>query len=293
MRWLPLGPVGDVLDELAFTRFEVARAMLPARHRNVRGTALDATLDRLDELVGARLAAAAGDRELVIAPIAPLHTLPWGSLPSLRHRPVTVSPSATTWLQATTRPRQTSARVVVVAGPNLAHAEWEATRISEIAGAATTLLGPAADSVSVIRALDGAAVVHLACHGRHHPDSPLFSSLLLVDGPLTVYELEGLRAAPELVILSACDSAVAAASVGDELMGLTATLLALGSRTLIGATSPVSDASSVPLMIAFHEALAIGHTPAAALAAARHAVDQSDPTARATAVAFGCFGAGR
>ena len=45
-----------------------------------------------------------------------------------------------------------------------------------------------------LQALDGAAVAHVAAHGRFREDSPLFSSLELDDGPLTVHDFERLGA---------------------------------------------------------------------------------------------------
>jgi hypothetical protein len=287
-----LGSLSDVRRELDHVRFALARATLgPGRPGH---DPLAASLDALDGLVGASLLRWIGGREVVIVPVAALHTLPWGSLPSLRDRPVTVAPSATTWLAAASGRRERRGRgVVVVAGPGLAHAEAEARAVSRIAGAATTLIGDAATAGAVLRAIEGASVVHLACHGRFHAENPLLSSLQLADGPLTVYELERVRRAPHLVVLSACDSAITAASVGNELMGLTSTLLTLGCRTLVGAVAPVVDASIIGVMTSFHEQLAAGHTPASALAAARAVVPPDDRVATATAIALGCFGLGR
>ena len=47
---------------------------------------------------------------------------------------------------------------------------------------------------------------HLACHGSFRADNPLFSSLLLADGGLTVHDVESLGAGPRELVLSACDS---------------------------------------------------------------------------------------
>ena len=114
----------------------------------------------------------------------------------------------------------------------------------------------------------------------------------LADGPLTVYELEQLREAPALVVLSACDSAVTTPSHGQELMGLTATLLAGGCGAMVGTVAPVLDARSIELITAFYEHLLRRVSPAAALSAARRDIEDRSAAAYATGVAFGCFGAG-
>ena len=91
------------------------------------------------------------------------------------------------------------------------------------------LTGSSATADAVLTALGGADIAHLAAHGTFRADNPLFSSLELVDGPLTVYDLELLEEAPTLCVLSACESGLSDVRAGDELMGLTATLLALGT----------------------------------------------------------------
>ena len=52
---------------------------------------------------------------------------------------------------------------------------------------------------AVTGAVIGAAdTCHIAAHGTVRPDNPLFSSLLLDDGPYTVFDLEQLGATLEL-----------------------------------------------------------------------------------------------
>ena len=81
-------------------------------------------------------------------------------------------------------------------------------------------------------ALDGADSVHVAAHGRFRDDNPLFCSLELADGNVTVYDLERLRKVPQRIVLSSCESGLSAVHAGDELMGFTAALFALGTCTI-------------------------------------------------------------
>jgi CHAT domain-containing protein len=139
----------------------------------------------------------------------------------------------------------------------------------------------------VSAALDGAGLVHIAAHGRFRADNPLFSCLQLADGPLTVYDLEGLRRAPRTLVLSACDSGLSAVRPGDEVMGLAAAVFSLGTATLVASVIPVPDDATRRLMLAFHRRLQAGDTPAVALAAVRGA-GAADPAS----AGFVCFGSG-
>jgi len=71
----------------------------------------------------------------------------------------------------------------------------------------------------VLEAIDGAGLAHIAAHGVFRADSPMFSSLRLADGPLTVHDLERLRRAPFRLILPSCDSGRLAPAGADELLG--------------------------------------------------------------------------
>jgi hypothetical protein len=285
-----LGAAEPVHSEHEWLRFALTRlGRLP--RGAPQGPALRdgarASAATLDERLLAPLSGRLGERELVIAPTGPLHALPWALLPSLRGRAVTITPSATIWLARRTpgRPRR---RVVLAAGPNLRHARSELNAIGELYPRAKTLSGRAADVSSVLRAIDGASIAHLACHGRMRSDSPLFSSLELADGPLNVYELQHLRRAPGLVVLSSCDMATSATHPGDELLGFAAALLNMGTRTVIASTVPVPDAAAKRLMRALHERLVAGEPPARALAAAQELVAGGE----SALTGFACLGSG-
>lgn len=147
-------------------------------------------------------------------------------------------------------------------------------------------------SVEVVaRELEGADLVHVAAHGHFRADNPYFSSLRLADGPLTVYDLDALERAPGRLVLSACVSGLSAVRPGDELLGLTAALFALGTNRLVASVVPISDAATGPLMLRLHELLATGLPTATALACAQAQQGMSDE-AFAVAASFVCFGAG-
>jgi CHAT domain-containing protein len=246
----------------------------------------------VDDLLLRPLQREVEDRPLVVVPIGALQLLPWSILPSCRERPVTVNPSATMWHQAVSRPRPPDgAPIVVVAGPGLPGAMVEASTIAELYPGSVLLTGAAATASMLLARMDGAAVLHLAAHGNVRSDNALFSSLTLADGPLTVYELEGLAHPPHHVVLAACDTGRPHIVAGEELLGFGAALLGGGTATLVAPVVPVPDAATVPLMQSYHQGLRTGHSPAEALAAAQTGFDVGDPYA-GTAAAFVCLGAG-
>jgi CHAT domain-containing protein len=214
----------------------------------------------------------------------------WSVLPSCAGRALTVSPSATMWYSAGLSGGRPAAHVAVAAGPTLPGARQEAQAVAEI-HRIDPLLHPAATVDAVMAALNGAGVAHLATHGRLSAHNPLFSDLMMSDGPLLVYDLEGLEQVPHTVVLAACDSARSVVCAGDELLGLSATFLAQGATQLVASVLPILDAATAPLMVAFHRLLAAGQAPAPALAAAQCEMT-GDRSTMAAAAGFVCIGAG-
>src|SRR5699024_8464843 len=119
-------------------------------------------------------------------------------------------------------------------------------------------------------------VVRVAAHGRHRADNPLFSSIRLHGGSLFAHELEGLDVRSSLVVLSACGVGRARLRPGDEALGLTSSLLALGVRAVVAPLTDVPDALACETMAALHHGLARGMPGPEALAAAAG----GDPLAR-------------
>ena len=106
--------------------------------------------------------------------------------------------------------------------------------------------------------MEDADFVQIAAHGRFRADSPMFSHLALADGPLTIYDLERLRSAPEVVTLSACQAASARVYLGDEILGTASVLLGLGVRTVVAPLVDVPDEATARLMVAMHDHLRKG-----------------------------------
>jgi hypothetical protein len=229
-----------------------------------------------------------GDGGVVFVPAGSLAGVPWGALPELSGRPVTVCPSASSWLAAWRRGQAlplagAGGPPLLVAGPDLEHAAREVTEIARCYPGGRPLLGEAATVGTVLRALDGAPLAHLAAHGHHDQENFLFSQVDLADGPLMAYDIQQLVAAPRHVVLSSCDVGRTVVRPGEEILGFTAALLYTGTATVTASVTRVGDEAAVGTMTAYHRLLAAGTRPAEALAAAT-ASDQLSP--------FVCFGGG-
>ena len=234
--------------------------------RAIEGAVRD-SMGQLDDLLLRPLRLPAGPAVLTVPPC--LAGVAWGMLPSRRGLATTLTPSPTVWATPAAVPAPRSA---VVAGPALEHALPEAARVAQ----AWAIERPAAVAgrEALIEALQGADVVHVAAHGRHHPLSPLFSSLDLVDGPVFAHELEVTALRASLVVLSACEVGRGSGrpgSPGTEPLGLAVALLALGVRMVIAPVVAIRDEATVAVMAELHRQLAGGADAATALARAAEA----------------------
>jgi tetratricopeptide (TPR) repeat protein len=290
-----LGRRAEALAELDGLRFALRRVShgrgSPASLQ-AAGRMAETSARRLDALLFHPLRTDIAERDLVVVPTGALHAVPWAVLPSCAGRAVSVAPSAQLWHEAGARLPAAPAlgRVVIAAYAGPPQAIAEASQIAGHYPRALRLTGTDATVAAVLRALDGADLAHLACHGHFRADNPLFSCLELADGPLTVYDLERVARAPGLLILSACDSGLSAVQPGDELMGLAAALFTLGTSTLVASVVPVSDSATRRLMLAFHDGLRAGAAPAAALARAQ--AEQAVDAGVGAVGGFVCLGAG-
>jgi tetratricopeptide (TPR) repeat protein len=306
VRRFAVGKTELAAREIRFARFVLRRlaygtALPAAAEVHARLTRMGQTLE---EVLLGEAGAHTGDGNVIVVPPGRLHSVPWSLLPGLRSQPVSVAPSATSWLRARRTISDTVldddvldasvGPVVLIRGPHLASEGAEVPQLAAdyAADRQPVVLGNGTATVArVLTAIDGARLVHIAAHGTFRPDSPLFSSLSLDDGPLTVYDLERLRRGPRHLVLSSCDSGVIAPAGANELLGLASSLIPLGTAAIVASVVPVNDAAAVPLMLALHRGLRRGAGLAEALRDARQG-SESDPVAAATAWSFVCLGAG-
>lgn len=258
--------IDPLLDGL-LPDLDVAATDLPAPMRTAVRRELDDRLAELDAVLVAPLAEAIGDRRIVVTPSGALTGVPWPLLPGLRGRPVEVARSATAWRAGRATGEATAlARAGLVAGPRVLRAPAEVAAAAGSWRHAEVLADAAATTAAVCDLAGRVDVLHIAAHGRHSADNPLFSGLELADGPWFGYDIDRLPTVPPVVLLSACEVGRSTVRHGEELIGMTTAWLHAGARAVIASPSAVSDAAAHDALCAVHAALRSGLDPAAALA---------------------------
>ena len=283
VRRFRVGPVDTAAEVLTYAHFTLRQAAR-GRPADVLGAG-----EGLQTALLGPVAVALGDGPVVVSPTSRFHAVPWGLLPTLAERPVTTAPSAGHWLRARTARAPRQGGTVLVIGPGLASGGAEVPVLARQMPDAVSLSGGDATVDDTLSALDGARLAHLAAHGHFRQDSPMFSSIVLDDGPLVVHDFERLRRAPHRVVLSACESGVMKPVGSGELLGLGSALLSLGTAGVVSSVAVVNDDATVEVMLALHAQLQAGAGLADALLVARRA-SAHDPTLSATAASFTAMG---
>jgi CHAT domain-containing protein len=122
-------------------------------------------------------------------------------------------------------------------------------------------------------------ILHFATHGLINAEQPELSGLALSlvdadgrsqDGFLRLNTIYNMRLAADLVVLSACQSALGKEISGEGLVGLTRGFMYAGARRVIASLWQVDDVATAELMKRFYRGLLNDHlAPAAALRAAQ------------------------
>lgn len=227
--------------------------------------------DRLAALSRALLdapAAAAGTRRLVITVPGVLNSIPWAMLPAMRGRTFTLAVSATRWASL----RDTASLAPVTAGfavgPRVARGDEEVDAAASAWPSSRILRGDEATVDAATELASEVDLLHVAAHGRHAIDNPLFSGLELADGALFGYDIDRMPNVPSTVVLSACEVGRSSVRWGEEAIGMTRIWLHAGTRAVVATPVVVADDEACELLGAMHAELAAGLPPAGALAAA-------------------------
>jgi CHAT domain-containing protein len=122
-------------------------------------------------------------------------------------------------------------------------------------------------------------MIHFATHGLLNSERPLLSGLVLSlfdengkpqDGFLRMHEIYSLQLPADLVVLSACQTALGKEIKGEGLVGLTRGFMHAGADRVVASLWQVDDLATAELMKRFYRGmLQDGMRPAAALRAAQ------------------------
>ncbi|MFC8798802.1 CHAT domain-containing protein [Promicromonospora sp. NPDC057138] len=263
---IDFGPAEDVTERVRRLGADFAMAandLIPAPLRAAASSSLARNLKVLDDILLAPLRA---DGDLYVVAREPLLSVPWTALPSRSGLRTAVNSYVA---RGRTHARPTGERrLLAAAGPGVKHGAAEAHAVGEHWPGATVLTGDDAVTEQVRKALATHDVVHLATHGQHDADNPLFASIDLADGPLFAHELDGTPLPGSVVILSSCEVGGSTQVLGGEVLGLTSVLLRLGARAVIASVAKLSDELAARVMPRLHAHLRETDDPEAALAAA-------------------------
>lgn len=172
----------------------------------------------------------------------------------------------------------------------LPHSRTEAEAIVKLAGANATFRAvgfEARKELLLEGALSGFRVVHLATHAVLDSSRPGLSGIVFSlvdekgdpqDGLLRMHELYGLRLPAELVVLSACRTALGKEVRGEGLIGWTRAFAYAGAERLIVGLWDVDDRSTATLMERLYRNLLVqGLSPSAALRQAQLSSRSENP----------------
>lgn len=275
-----LGQETEVNSRLAQLRFQIdalrygARAM--RKHLPNLTERIKHHLQALYDLLLRPLEESIGERRLIIAPHRALYYIPFHALHDreryvIERREVAYAPSAVVLLHCLAQPQRPLQRALLlgVADEQTPRVRDEIEALAPLFPEAVSLLDERATLAALQEYAHGADILHLACHGQFRPDNPLFSSLRLGDGWLTVRDTYNLELKCELAALSACETGVNEVAPGDELIGLARGFFSAGAPSLLLSLWTVDDEATAGLMASFYKRLLAGESPAAALRAAQ------------------------
>lgn len=213
---------------------------------------------------------------LIIVPVGTTHYVPFHALHTgeeylIEAHEVVYAPSATVWqvLNARTAKKSDKALLIGFADEKIPLVNQEIAELAKIFPNAEILIDDDATFSNFTNNASKATVLHLACHGQFRSDNPLFSSLQLADGSITVRDICSQKLQAEIVTLSACETGLNEIFAGDEILGLTRGFLAAGANSLILSLWTVNDAAATRLMKDFYSSLQRGTDVSASLRTAQ------------------------
>lgn len=245
-----------------------------------RGRALAQVLGAFDTL-----AADNAIQRVMVIPDGSLHYVPFAALTTtgrnddaqflIERFELATLPSAAVRFTLGKRQPAKGKNVLVLADPvypegsrfaRLRFTQAEADAIADLAPERVTVRNRyAASREAVLEAqTSDYRVIHFATHGTLDNRTPQLSSVVLslenedghtVDGFLRLHQIYDLDLDTEVVVLSACETALGKNIRGEGVVGLTRGFLYAGSRSVVGSLWQVQDRATADLMTDFYDNL--------------------------------------
>jgi CHAT domain-containing protein len=141
---------------------------------------------------------------------------------------------------------------------DLPGAEQEAKVLERINRGARVLLRSQATETALRKFGPQYREIHFAMHGKFDSSNAMSSGLYMAkdaenDGVLSVSELYDLQLNADLVVLSACETALGDTSKGNDVVGLNRGFLFAGARSIVSSLWEVDDNATRDLMVAFYQ----------------------------------------
>lgn len=212
------------------------------------------------------------NRNLVIIPVGALHYVPFHALHDgekylIESREVVSSPSASVWkkLDSKSERKLNSALMFGFADEKIPMVHNEIRSLKNIFPNVKTFTGKHATFENYSEFASKFDVLHFACHGNFRSENPMFSSLHLADGYVTVHDICSQNLKAVLVTLSACETGLNKIFAGEEILGLARGFLTAGASSLVLSLWTVNDKATTKLMKSFYGELQRGKTVSASL----------------------------
>lgn len=186
----------------------------------------------------------------------PIHALQIDDKPLIDRYSVSYSPSASILRYSMKKTSNGTGKSMVIGNPtlDLIYAEREAARIAEILGNDAFLREDASRS-KVLSGMPDKDIITFACHASFLGGKQALSSYIKLSGKdrLTARDILKVKAAADLVVLSACESGQSEEMPGDEMFGLVRSFLFSGVKSVMASLWPVDDLATYITMSKFFE----------------------------------------
>ncbi|MBK8465907.1 MAG: CHAT domain-containing protein [Chloracidobacterium sp.] len=232
----------------------------------------DKCLERLYEQLVRPIGDHLSGSRLIIVPVGGLNYVPFQALSDgnkylIEVFEVNYAPSARVWttLQKRRTKKIENGLLIGFADERIPLVANEIRKIKPFVPNPTSFVGKKASFSAFIKNAPDFDLIHLACHGKFRPDNPMFSSLHLADGWITVRDICSQKLTAKLVTLSACETGLNKIFAGEEILGLARGFLTAGADSLVVSLWAVDDAATARLMRDFYTNLQRNETISASL----------------------------